>query len=164
MGLRYRLHDIEIDNRVYVTDPDQRAFEWISENTPEDARFLVNSFPAYGDSLIAGADAGWWIPLLANRQTSLPPLSYGSEQGSRPDFHPWIKLPTFLIFEKGITHPEVLELLSERDLDYVYIGQQRGRINNPNPFLDPEILLEDPNFELLYHQDGVWIFRILHEK
>ena len=87
-GSRHRLHDIEIDNRVYVTDPDLRGFEWIQENTSEDPRFLVNSFPAYGDSLIAGADAGWWIPLLANRQTSLPPLSYGSEQGNRPDFHP----------------------------------------------------------------------------
>jgi hypothetical protein len=93
----------------------------------------------------------------------LPPLIYRSEEGPRPDYQLWIKRPTLEILEKGITHPEVLNLLKEREIEYVFIGQQRGRINNPHPFLIPEVLLDDPHFEVLYHQDGVWIFKILGE-
>jgi len=41
---------------------------------------------AYGDSVIVGSDGGWWLPLLARRQTTLPPINYGSEQGVRADY------------------------------------------------------------------------------
>jgi hypothetical protein len=159
-GARKRFFDIEINYHTFVTNPDQRAFEWIRENTNNDDRFLVISFPAYGNSLIAGADAGWWIPLILNRQTTLPPLLYGSEKGPTSDYNKWINHLTADIIEKGINHPEVLDLLTERQINYIYIGQQRGRINNPAPFLIPEMVIDNPVFEIAYHQDGVWIFQI----
>jgi hypothetical protein len=162
-GAHQRSNDIQIPKYALVTRPDIRAAQWIQKNTSEKACFLVNSFPAYGDSLVAGSDAGWWLPILANRKTVLPPLNYGSEQGPQPDFVPRINALVNEILEKGVTHPDIIEKLSERDCEYVYIGQQQGLVNNPQPFLDPNSILGDQNFELIYRQDRVWVFRIVSD-
>jgi len=144
-----------------VTRPDIRAAEWIQENTPQDARFLVNSFFAYDDTVIVGSDGGWWLPLLAQRQTTLPPLTYGSEGGPRPDYVQWINALTTEIQNKGIAHPDVLALLRERGVTHVYIGQRQGRVNYGGPYvLEPGQLLASPNFRLVYHQDRVWVFEV----
>ena len=161
-GVRQQLGDFQLMASSLVTRPDIRAAEWIQNNTPQDVRFLVNSFFAYGDTLIAGSDGGWWLPLLAKRQTSLPPLTYGSEQGPQPDYILWINKLTSEIRDKGITHPDVLALLRARAIGYVYIGQREGRVNYSGPnILDPDQLLSSPYFRLIYHQDRVWIFEVV---
>ena len=160
-GARQRLGDLQVMTHALVTRPDIRAAEWIQENTPQDARFLVNSFFAYDDTVIVGSDGGWWLPLLAQRQTTLPPLTYGSEGGPRPDYVQWINALTTEIQNKGIAHPDVLALLRERGVTHVYIGQRQGRVNYGGPYvLEPGQLLASPNFRLVYHQDRVWVFEV----
>jgi hypothetical protein len=161
-NVRQRLGDTQAMSSALVTRPDIRAAEWIQENTPQDARFLVNSFFAYGGTLIAGSDGGWWLPLLAKRQTTLPPLTYGSEQGPRIDYIIWVNTLTSEIQDKGITHPDVLALLRERGVGYVYVGQREGRVNYDGPnILNPDKLISSPLFRLIYHQDRVWIFEVM---
>ena len=161
-GARERLNDLQMVSGVLVTRPDLRATEWIQENVPQDARFLVNSLLAYGDTLIAGSDGGWWLPLLARRQTTLPPLIYGSEQGPQPGYLFWVNALTSEIQTKGVTHPDVLALLRTRGVTHVYIGQRQGRVNYGGPYvLEPEQLLASSNFRLVYHQDRVWVFEIV---
>ncbi len=58
---------------VMVTRPDFRAMAWIRQHTPPDGRFLVEGFRIYGGRSAVGADAGWWIPLLAGRENTMPP-------------------------------------------------------------------------------------------
>jgi hypothetical protein len=143
-----------------ATRPDMRALQWIEEHLSSDAGFLVNSFFAYGGSLIAGSDGGWWIPLLTERQSTQPPLNYGVEDGPVPNYRLWINEVPRTIIDKGLNHPESLELLHERNIGYIYIGQQQGSVNSPVPLLDLQTLKNDPQFEKIYHQDRVWIFRI----
>ncbi len=81
-GAQERLRDVEVAKYAYVSRPDVRAANWIQENTAADARFLVNAAPAYGGTSIVGADGGWWLPLLARRQNTVPPLNYATELGS----------------------------------------------------------------------------------
>jgi hypothetical protein len=69
-GARMRVRDIQPAQFSLVTWPDMRAAAWIQENLPPEARFLVNSFFAYGGDVVVGADAGWWLPLLADEQPS----------------------------------------------------------------------------------------------
>jgi len=160
-GGRQRLSDLQVMPHALATRPDIRAAEWIQENTPQDARFLVNSFFAYDDTVIVGSDGGWWLPLLARRQTTLPPLNYGSERGPRPDYVHWINALTTEIQNKGIAHPDVLALLRARGVTHVYVGQRQGRVNYGGPHvLEPEQLLASPNFRPVYHQDRVWVFEV----
>jgi hypothetical protein len=161
LGARRRLEDIRIPAHSLVARPDLEAMAWIRENTPEDARFLVNSFPAYGNTLVAGSDAGWWMPLLAGRANSLPPLNYGAERGVSPDLVNSVNELTFRLQEMDLDDPDTVDLLCERGLSHVYIGQRQGRVNYGGPHvLDLDEMLGSPFYSLLYQKNRVAILRI----
>ncbi|MBK5107583.1 MAG: hypothetical protein JJE12_05610 [Anaerolineales bacterium] len=161
--VRPRIRDVRPSEHVLLTRPDLRAAEWIEDNLPYEANFLVNSFFAYGGTLVVGSDGGWWLPLITLRESTQPPLTYGSEQANDPDFIQYTNSLVALIEEKGVNHPDVLSELSKRDITHVYIGQQQGQVNsNSAPLLDINILNDDPNFTVVYNKDRVWIFEINH--
>ena len=162
IGVPARMKDVQVARHALVTRPDLRAMAWIRENTPQDARFLVNSFFAYGGSVIVGSDGGWWLPLLAGRANTVPPLNYGTEQGPRPDYREWVNELTSQVQAARVDDPATLALLRERGVTHVYIGQQQGRVNYNGPdVLRPEVFFQDKHYRLLYHQDRVWIFEIV---
>jgi len=145
-----------------ATRPDLRAFNWIKTNIPKSTGFLVNSFFAYGGTVVVGSDGGWWLPLLAGHNTNLPPITYGFESDPWPGYKDWIHSLTTAVLNKGIDDPQVLAMLAERDLHYIYVGQLQGSVNYPGPFpLAPETLLASRHFRPVYHQDRVWIFEMV---
>ena len=161
-GARMRLRDIHIAPHALITRPDMRAMQWIKEDTPEDAKFLVNSFFAYGGSVIVGSDGGWWLPVLAERGNTVPPLNYGTEQGPGVEYRLQINEVWRQIQEKGVEAPETLALLAQRNIRYLYIGQQQGRVNYTGPsVLDPERLVNSAVYQPVYHRDRVWVFEVL---
>lgn len=163
-GFPKRIQDFQVAPYALVTRPDIRAMAWIRENTPAEAIFLVNSFFAYSDTLVAGSDGGWWLPILAGRETSLPPLTYGIEEGAGTTGLQQTNQLAQEIKDKGIRSDQVITLLKERGIDYIYVGQRQGRVNYNGPLiLDPQIIENDPNFETIYHQDRVWIFKIISQ-
>ncbi len=161
-GAKDRLGDLNIAAHTLITRPDLRAMTWIRENTPESAKFLVNSFFAYGGSVVVGSDGGWWLPLLAGRANTVPPLNYGTERGPRPDYRVWVNEVTAKVQQFGMDSPEVLAMLVERGVTHIYIGQQGGKVNyeGPGP-LNPAVLLNSQHYRLIYHQDRVWIFEVV---
>jgi hypothetical protein len=161
-GARLRMEDVQPRQHAMVTRPDLRAAEWLQENTSRDARFLVNSFFAYGGHLIVGSDGGWWLPLLARRANTVPPLNYDIEQGAWPGYREWVKAPTQQLSEAGIDDAGTLTLLRDRGITHVYIGQRQGRVNYAGPHvLDPDILLRSVHYRPAYHQDRVWVFEVI---
>jgi hypothetical protein len=138
------------------------AISWMKEHLTDSPRILVNSFFAYGDTLIAGSDAGWWLPLLAGMQTTLPPLNYGMELGPFPEYRQWINELTAEIQAKGIDDPRVLDMLAERGVTHVFIGQQEGKVNNAHPLITAESLLDSPNYQQVFNLDQVRIFEIIY--
>jgi hypothetical protein len=163
-GADLRVSDVRIGQHALALEPDVEAMAWIRENTPPDARFLVNSFYAYGGALVVGSDGGWWIPLLARRGTNLPPLNYGSERGPWPEYRLWVNDVTRQIQEHGSVDPATVDMLRERGITHVYIGQQQGRVNYAGPHvLDAQDLQSSPYYRLIYHQDQVWIFELVTE-
>jgi hypothetical protein len=160
VGMSRRFNDLQVSQHTLATRADLRAARWIKENTPENAGFLVNSFFAYNDTAIVGSDGGWWLPLIADRRTTLPPLTYASELGQRPDYREQINQLTKLIQENGIGDTEVLKEFADRHIYYVYIGQQQGSVNSTSPLIDQNEINSDPNFIPVYYRDRVWIFQI----
>jgi hypothetical protein len=161
-GIRQTISYVNVPTHALVTRPDLRAAAWIQENIPQETCFLVNSFLAYSGSVVVGSDAGWWLPLLAQRQTTLPPLSYGLEVEPWPGYRKYVRELTTIIEEQGILHPDSMAALQQRGVSHVYIGQQQGRVNYSGPaILNPNQLLSSERFQLVYHQDRVWIFEFL---
>lgn len=163
VSAKKRLSDVYPNQFGLLTQPDLRAMEWIKENLAQESGFLVNSTFAYSDSLIAGTDGGWWLPLITQRQSSLPPLNYGAERGPRPDYRQWINQLSIDIQSKGIDHSDVIKEMSQRGITHVYIGQQQGLVNSTTPLIRLDQLLASPHFQPVYHQDRVWIFKLVQE-
>jgi hypothetical protein len=159
--LPIRQADVQLKTYQLFTRADERAARWIQQNTPEDSTFLVNFMFAYGDSLVVGTDGGWWLPLVTRRKTTVPPLTYGMETGPFTDYGEWINYLLAEVNTKGILDPEVLSLLVERGVTHVYIGQRHGIVNyGGTNTLNPEVIKQNPNFQLIYNMDRVWIFKV----
>ncbi len=163
-GAWLRLSDVDIPEHALVLPPDQRAFEWIENNLPPEARLLVNGHLAFYETAAVGTDGGWWLPLLAGRQTTIPPMNYSFEEEPWPGYQDWINSLYKEIEEKGIDHPDVLNELSERGVSHVYIGQQQGSVSHFGQFnFDLQALQSSPFYRLVYRQDRVWVFEVLPE-
>jgi len=160
-GAKTRLKDIQTASHALVTRPDVQAMAWIETHLPQDACFLINSMPAYGESVVVGVDGGWWLPLLAHRANTVPPLTYGFEQGPRPDYHQWVKKLTIQIANEGTNALTTLAMLHERGVTYVYLGQQQrySGVERVTGYA-PE-MFSDQYYRLIYHQDHVYIFKIV---
>jgi hypothetical protein len=133
-----------------ATRPDLNAAKWLEQNLPTSSRLLVNSFFAYGGTVIVGSDGGWWLPLLADLNTTLPPLSYGVEGGIQPDYLSQVNLLASKIAAKGISNPEILEDLKNWGVTHIFVGQLQGRVKSSD------------QFRVIYNIDRVWVFEVVY--
>ncbi|MDW8147511.1 MAG: hypothetical protein RMJ48_14635 [Roseiflexaceae bacterium] len=159
-----------------VTHADAQAMEWIRTHTPPEARFIVNSHPIYGGDMIAGTDAGWWLPFFTGRQTNVPPMSYGSELSADPQYAAEIHtlardlrrcpLTDGRAVQVDLTLPETIDRLRNAGYTYVYSGAQPiagpGGIPAPDR-IDTAKLRTSPHFRLVYDRDGVEIFELVRQ-
>lgn len=141
-----------------VTPADEAAMTWVRAHTPTESRFLINSFFAYGGSLIAGSDAGWWLPLLARRQNTVPPLNYGSEAGPVPDYRERINAVTARLETADLGDRSTVEYLQAEGITHVFIGEKGG------PLLDTRRLQDSPSYRAVYTPapglPGPWVFEV----
>lgn len=149
-GMVYTARVIEPDNG-FVRPADLTAMTWIRGNTPEDARFYVAS--QFWTPMVAhGLDAGYWIPYLAGRQTTMPPEVY-SNDGSGEYIASTNKLLRDL--DGAATAQQVWEIMREHQVTHVYIG------NRPT-YLKPAFFEADAaHFRPVYTMDGVWIYEAI---
>lgn len=165
------LRNIADPGQQMLTPADERAMAWIRENIPADARIVVNAFPAYGGSLIAGTDGGWWITLLTGRQTNLPPMTYGSERWERDTFYAETNrlaealrgrpLRDSTPVRIDLTTPDNLARLRAAGLSYVYSGANATPGRDRADWIDADALRASRAFRLIYERDGVQIFQLV---
>lgn len=134
----------------FLYPSDIRAFEYIDEHVPTDAKFMVNlNRFSFSDILMVGNDGGYWIPLLTKRQSVAPPMTFTAEKVSDltyPD-----RLRAMERLNSQLTSEEGLEMLDKENITHVYIGERGGPIN-------PAELLNSQYFELVYEDGPVYVF------
>jgi hypothetical protein len=138
---------------MLVTDADLHAMQWIREHTPETAKFLVNSFPAYGGNATVGSDAGWWIPILAGRENNVPPITYAHEAAYEPGYVTRINDFARRVEETALDTSEALALLRSNGITHIYVGDKGGSIR-------VDELRHSDYYRLAYHKDSVWVFEV----
>jgi len=137
---------------VYVQKPDLVAVRWIRDNTPEDAKFLVNSTACeWKPDHVIGVDAGYWIPLLTGRETTVPPMIYGFENPLDEGYPAQVSALSRAF--ASLDSADALRLLRENKVTHVYVGRHKSNIHL-------EGLLRCSSYQLIYHKDWVWIFGI----
>jgi hypothetical protein len=148
---------------MMVTRPDLRAMTWIRENTGPDARFLVEGFRAFYNTAAVGSDAGWWLPLLAGRDNTMPPLyALSSEKPVEPGYSRQVIDLVAALETTPLNAPEGVALLCEQGISHVYIGQLQGLVGISwlAQLYTPEELVNQPAYQQVYHQDRVYIFAL----
>jgi uncharacterized membrane protein len=119
----------------------------IATHTSTDATFAIRPLFQLPAS-ITGMDGGYWLPYLAGRQVTIPPMVYSVDGDSE-------YVADVFTLSKTISEVEspaaLAELLKARHIAYVYIGARE-------PGNRREILLVSPRFEAVYDQGGVTIF------
>jgi hypothetical protein len=152
VGVRNALHTVQASN-ILVTVPDLQAMRWIEGQTAQTARFLTNSFFAYDDNVIVGSDGGWWIPLLAGRANTVPPITYGHEAAQDPDYLDRVNSLAKSLETGNAADAEFIQVLRDNHVTHVYIGQTGG-------YLVPEAFQRSDAYNLVYHRDRVWVFEL----
>ncbi|HWQ45417.1 MAG TPA: hypothetical protein VN376_01050 [Longilinea sp.] len=139
-----------VDDRMILGgSADIRAAEWVQQNTPEESRFLINT-TLWQTASYRGVDGGYWLPVLAGRQTVLPPAMYG--YGSAEYIHQindWAERANRLT----TCDDNFWGLVDQAALDYVYISDGHGS-------LQVEALRDCPGLTEEYNQDGIHILSI----
>ena len=138
---------------MLATPADQRAFAWISRNTPQDARFLINYFFAYGGRFVVGSDGGWWIPYVTGREANVPPILYGAESSPGKDYAARTNALARSL-EKDLYTRDGLVLMREEGITHVYVGEKGG-------FLDPS-KLASAGHQPVYRDGPVWVFKLAY--
>lgn len=65
---------------IYLRPGDLIAMNWIETHTSPAALFVPNASQVeWSPDWLIGSDAGYWLPLLAQRDTTLPPMIYAWE-------------------------------------------------------------------------------------
>ena len=147
---------------VMVTRPDMRAMAWIRDNTPPEARFLVEGFRIYGGRSAVGADAGWWIPLLARRENTIP-CQYAllNEAPADPEYTQRVVDLVARLEMTSLATPEGIQLLCDWGITHVYVGQGQGKVGADTAQLfSPATLMNSPVLDQVYRQDRVYIFAL----
>ena len=144
---------IEIVNPTTVlADADDRAaLEWIAENTPEEAVFLINATPWQGGAY-RGVDGGWWITPLTGRKTSLPPVLY--LDGELDYVLEVLDRAERMSGVEGCGD-DLRSLLEETGATYVYLHQGKGT-------LQPAALGGCEGLRPVYADGEVFIFGVMN--
>jgi hypothetical protein len=147
----WQLRSVVNDVTVLVQPADRKALAWAAENTPPDARFLVNS-THWLNGAYRGTDAGWWLLPLANRWVTTPPALYvyGTAEYKRS-----VEELNRRISELKATEPDQLkQLIRDERITHIFVGG-----TNAGP-IKSDMLFGDPMFTSLYDESGVTIFAV----
>jgi hypothetical protein len=135
---------------IFVRTEDLAAIEWVQQEVPPDALFYIAT--SFWTPLVAhGLEAGYYLPLLAARQTIMPLQNYASD--GTTEYRGFINQRLQDLAAATDAHA-LWQTMRAYDITHIYIGKRPTG-------LDPQTFLADPaDFELLYDKDGVWIFGV----
>jgi hypothetical protein len=157
MGAR-QIRDIANPDTVIATAPDVAAAQWISANTPADARFLVSTYHWHLGTY-RGLDGGYWLPLLAGRDASIPPSFYVYGD---PEYASEVSDVSAIVQRAdALTDEEIIDVMERTRSDYVYIGPASE--GNDGKFT-PERFRQHRSFEEVFGRNGVYVFRLLPDE
>jgi hypothetical protein len=110
---------------VLVTAEDIKALNWIRENTPEDARFYINT-THWQSGVYRGVDGGGWILPYTGRWALVPTVFYGfsPDKEQNQQLRDWGEAAS----EITTCSEEFWRIVEEADLDYVYIRKGIGSL------------------------------------
>ena len=145
----FRIRDFE-PHRAFMTDADKAAMEWIKANTNQDAVFGVNT-NFLNPTMPYGTDAGYWLPVYAERRTTALTLLASLSNDYQFDLE---QSKTIVELYKT----QDINQLCDYGIDYLYSGA-KDPLGSKDLAKLPS-LLENDNIQLIYEKDSVQVFKV----
>ncbi len=151
-GAGWTQRRIANEETVIATQADGEAMRWVRSETPPDARFLITTGPWHLGTW-RGMDGGYWLPLWADRWTSMPLsfYAYGPPEQTAA-IHAVAKQAAQ---GDALSDEELDQLLDTVGADWLYIGP--ASLDEPEAWT-AQRLRRHPGLVERYAQDGVQIF------
>ncbi|MGB9799378.1 MAG: hypothetical protein ACPLUL_04700 [Thermanaerothrix sp.] len=128
---------------------DKMALDWVRENLPPEARFLINVTSWQGGTY-RGVDGGYWLLPYAGRMSILPPVLYA---WGDPEIAAQINRWAVQAAELKDCDEAFWLLVKEAELEYVYVREGVGR-------LQPAALNQCRGVVPIYRRQGVFIYAL----
>ena len=139
-----------MEDDSFITEADLQAFAWIREHTQPGDIFMNDQ-------------SGKWIPVMTHRPIIFAhaPANYHSElqraYNLTPFFTSEYRIGSTVTRQLNVTHfLSNAANVRERGVKYAYIGKKYLF----RPGLDPAFFLDNPDYEPVYNEDGVLIFKV----
>ncbi len=147
-----RMRTIVNPATIIATEADVEAAEWLRTHTRQEACVLVGATHWHLNTY-RGVDGGYWLPVLAERQATMPAAfyNYGGPDLAREV----LDLAEDVSGLEEATDDAVLGLLDRTGADYVYSGPSGADIAG---WFDPRRLRRIDELQEIYARDGVYIF------
>ncbi len=135
---------------TFASEADISAFEWIKMNTPQTAKFFINT-EEWLPGMYRGVDGGYWIQTLTGRGQLVPPLEYTR---------------TAKVYYERVNHwSEVAshittcttgfrKLLDSSGAQYLYLTDDRGSLQAAE-------LENCASFLKVYDRNGITLFEVI---
>ncbi|NKQ34556.1 MAG: hypothetical protein HF973_02965 [Chloroflexi bacterium] len=147
-GIRQQISILN-PNTILARPSDLAGLEWLDENLSPDALVAVNSWLWLGNTY-AGADGGAWIVPLTRRQATIPPADYVYNRQMAAQVNQFNKEAEAIT---DWSDPAAAVWLYKQGVSHIFIGAKGG-------FMDPAALARNPNLQMMYGEDGVFIFEV----
>jgi hypothetical protein len=142
-----------------LSSPDREAMQWVRQNTPADARFVVLT----GSRSVACDSVPEWFPMLTGRKSLF--TVQGTEWTLGKNFSAFVQQAGEL---QGCVSKDaacLADKLKATAFDYIYLSKEL-RVDNCIPLSYPqtfpffvETLRSDPSFEVVYETDEAVVYR-----
>lgn len=145
----YRIGDVQ-NYRQFMTEADEKAMDWIENNTPRDAVFAVHTYYWLPDSP-HGSDAGYFLPYYADRETTTSTMISSLGPGYEE-----VMAESEAVMSLYSSSPDIVALC-ELGIDYLYDGAK-------NPFDGSQFNIpaieQSAGTQTIYQYGGVSVYKI----
>ena len=132
---------------ILARPADEPALSWLAERPP--GKVAASSWRWLGQTW-AGQDGGAWIVPLTGWASTIPPADYTYNRDLAAEVRSFNEWATAV---KDWSDPTVVERLRSEGVTHLFVGQRGG-------FLEPTALARNPVLEMVYQNDGAFIFAV----
>lgn len=149
-GVRQQISILN-EQTLLAQHADAAGLAWIDTHLPETAVIAVNSWKWLGETW-AASDGGAWIVPMTGRMATTPPIDHIYN----PDlFRSVREFNAAAVTVPDWSDPAQADWLRQQNITHVYVGPR-----SDNSFFDPAGLARNPQMEMAYGRDGVFVFEI----
>ncbi len=145
----YRQITILNSQTILARTEDEAGLAWAADHLPASAHIAVNSWLWLGATW-AGSDGGAWLVPVTRLSSSTPPIDHIYDQTLFKEVRAFNQEVSAI---SDWSAASAADFLKSKGMTHIFVGARGG-------FFDPASLAGNPEMEMMYGRDGVFVFAL----